>query len=197
MMSEMFEPVDDVDENKVLFQSVYGDFPKLLLYAAVPFLICVGAALFVCAVWFPNGQVMKSMIFSPETAKNIVCPGIWSLCALLFLLNLYRNFHPQRIVITNAGLILPKGRFTSEEVEIAWHDLSATLFASRVEMYDMYEVTCVDNQSGIKVRIASMLFREFDDFASFARIVGRRVGEDWSIKGFLPGTIRGRKKKRK
>lgn len=192
-MSDLFEPVD---EDEVLFESAYGGFPKLLLYGAVPFLICVGAALFVCAVWFPNGQVMKSMIFSPDIAKNVVCPGIWSLCALLFLLNLYRNFHPQRIVITNAGLVLPKGRFTAEEVEIAWDDLSATLFTSRVEMHDMYEVTCVDNQSGTKVRIASMLFREFDDFASFARIVGRRVGEDWSIKGFLPGTIRGRKKKR-
>jgi hypothetical protein len=88
-------------------------------------------------------------------------------------MHIYRRFHPQRIIITTYGLLLPKGRFTNEEVHIRWDDLTATLFTSSL----ICEVTCVDCQRETKVRIASTLFQDFDDFASFANIVGKHVGE--------------------
>lgn len=59
---------------------------------------------------------------------------------------------------------------------------------------DVYDIACFDRKHKSKVNISSPLFRRFDDFATFALIVGDNVGEDWTIKGFLPGVTRGNKK---
>ena len=155
----MFDPHPEFDPfSEVLFQSSYGDVPKLVLYRCAPFLLLASGV-----IWFKYGIIMRS----------VVCPGIWLLCGLLLAMHIYRRFHPQRIVITTYGLLLPKGRFTTEKVHIRWDDLTATLFTSSL----VYEVTCVDCQRGTKVRIASTLFQDFDDFASFSNIVGKHVGE--------------------
>ena len=81
-------------------------------------------------------------------------------------------------------------RFTAAIIDIRWNDLKAT-FVSTGSIYEIYEVTCVDGMHGTKTRISSALFRDFEDFATFALIIGEFVGEDWSIEGFLPGKIRG------
>ena len=181
----------EFNDDEVLFQSSYGDFPWMIPYLAVPFLIIVSGILFVCAVWFPNGMIMRGINFTPWFAKVIICPGIWLLCGLISVLSIYRRLHPQRVVLTPDGMLLPRGRFTSREVFIQWDNLEATLFATRVKMQDIYEITCIDVDQDVKIRIASLLFRTFDEFATFAYIVGQHIGEDWSIKGFLPGKKRG------
>ena len=151
----MFDPHPEFDPfSKVLFQSSYGDVSKLLLYRGVPILLLASGVLFV------DGRMMIPFL-------------MWLLCGFLLANHIYRRFHPQRIVITPDGLLLPKGRFTTEEVHIPWEDLTATLFSSSL----VHEVTCVDCQRGTKIRIASTLFQDFDDFASFANIVGKHVGE--------------------
>ena len=61
-----------------------------------------------------------------------------------------------------------------------------------MELLEGYGVDCVDSRDETRTTITSHLFRRFDDFATFALIIGDHVGDDWSIPGFLPGTIRGR-----
>ncbi len=125
----MFDPHPEVDPfSEVLFQSSYGDVPKVLLYRVMPFLLLASGV-----IWFNYGIIMRS----------VVCPGIWLLCGLALARHIYSRLHPQRIVITTDGLLLPKGRFTTEEVHIRWDDLTATLFVSTLGC----EVTCVDCQS--------------------------------------------------
>ncbi len=186
-------PADSTpDENRdVLFQSAYGDIPKFVLYGTTPFLFLVAGALFVYAVWFGGGITIAGFKLSPETVAHWVCPAIWFLCALVLVLSVYRQLHPQSVVITEDELFLPKGRFTAEVNQIRWNDLKATLWYGRIKGYDLYEITCLDGWHGTKTRIASALFRDFDDFATFALIVGEQMGEDWSIKGFRPGKLRG------
>lgn len=58
--------------------------------------------------------------------------------------------------------------------------------------FDFYDLTLVDRRHGVKTLIRSAHFRSFDDFATLAMMIGKRGGVDWSIKGFLPGTKRGR-----
>ena len=96
--------------------------------------------------------------------------------------------------MTEDELLLPKGRFTAEIIRIRWHDLTASIWSGQISFIDIYEVTCGDGLHGSKTKIASNLFQDFDDFATFALIVGEHMGEDWSIKGFLPGAIRGDRK---
>ncbi len=166
---EEFDPFEESESgsSEVLFQSSYGDAPKRFLYRGVPFLLLASGVL-----WFKNWIIMPSLILL--------------LCGLHLVMHIYRRFNPQRIVITTDGLLLPKGRFTTEEVHIRWDDLTATLFASTL----VCEVTCVDCQRGTKVRIASTLFQNFDDFASFAIIVGKHAGEDWCLHDPAPRILR-------
>ena len=183
------------DQNRdVLFQSAYGDIPKFVLYGMIPFLFLVTGTLFVHAVWFGGEIAIKGFKLSPEAVTHWICPAIWFLCAAVLVAGVYRQLHPQCVVITEDELLLPKGRFTSEVNRIRWNDLKATLWSGQISGIDIYEVTCLDGLHGTKTRIASNLFRDFDDFATFALIVGEQLGEDWSIKGFLPGKFRGNQK---
>ena len=189
-------PADSpANENRdVLFQSAYGGIPKFALYGFMPFLILVAGALFVSAVWFGNGIAIKGFKLSPETVAYWICPAILLMCVGILVLEVYRRIHPQRIAITKDELLLPKGRFTAEIIRIRWNDLKATIWSGQISFMDIYEITCLDGLHGTKTRIASNLFRNFDDFATIALIVGEQMGEDWSIKGFLPGAIRGNHK---
>ncbi len=183
------------DKNRdVLFQSAYGDIPKVVLYGMIPFLFLVSGGLFIYAVWFGGGVAIKGFKLSPETVAHWICPTIWFLCALVLVLGVYRQLHPQSVVLTEDELLLPKGRFTADIVRIRWNDLKATLWSGQISAIDIYEITCIDSLNKTKTRIASNLFRDFDDFATFALIVGEQMGEDWSIKGFLPGKFRGNQK---
>lgn len=183
------------DENRdVLFQSAYGGIPKVVLYGMIPFLFLVAVALFVHAVWFGGEIAIKGFKLSPETVTHWICPAIWFLCALVLVLGVYRQLHPQYIVITEDELLLPKGRFTAEVIRIRWNDLKATLWSGQISGIDIYEITCLNGLHRTKVRIASNLFRDFDDFATIALIIGEHIGEDWSIKGILPGKLRGNQK---
>ncbi len=193
----MTDPTDDSpgDENcEVLFQSAYGGFPKFAMYGLLPFLILSSAVLFVRVVWFGDRITIKGFKLSPDIVAYWICPAIFLLCALIIYLAVYRHFHPQRIVVTEDELLLPKGRFTAEINRIRWHDLTASIWSGQISFIDIYEVTCIDGLHGSKTKIASNLFRDFDDFATFALIVGQHMGEDWSIKGFLPGAICGNRK---
>lgn len=186
-------PVDSTpsDNRDVLFQSAYGCIPKVALYGLIPFLALVSGFFFVRAVWFGEGLAIRGIKLSPETVAYWICPGIWLLCGFLLLLDIYRRFHPQCIVITQDELLLPKGRFTNDIIQICWNDLNATIFAGRIAFIEIYETTCLADLHGTKSRIASNLFRDFDDFATFALIVGEHMGKDWAIKGFMPGAMRG------
>ncbi len=181
-------------KREVLFQSEYGGIPKFVLYGFIPFLFLVAGVLLVRAVGFNAGIIIKGFKLSPETVTFVVCPVIMLPCILIMILGIYRRSHPQQIVITDNGLFLPKGRFTAEIIRIRWHDLTATIWSGKISFMDIYEVTCLDSEHGTKISIASNMFRDLDDFATFALIVGEHMGEDWSIKGSQPGVIRGNQK---
>jgi hypothetical protein len=181
------------DPPKVLYESAYGLLPRFLWYFAIPFLLVVSGILFVRAVWFGQGLLVRTVRLSADVVAWAVCPGMWLLCTAVVGLEIYRRYHPLRVLVTTAGLHLPKGRFTADTLFIPWDELDASLYAGRVALMDFYEVTCTDQRDGSCAKIASPQFRDFDDFATFALIIGKYIGEDWSIKGFLPGTYRGRK----
>ena len=193
----MDDPPDDSpsDENRdVLFQSAYGGMPRFFLYGIIPFFVLAAGVLFVNAVWFKGEILIKGFKLSPETVVSVVCPAMLLMCAVVLVLEVYRRFHPQRIVITEDGSLLPKGRFTAAIIDIRWNDLKATIWSGQISFMDIYEITCLDGLHGTKTRITSNLFRDFDDFATIALILGEQMGEDWSIKGFLPGAFRGDQK---
>ncbi|MBC7817670.1 MAG: hypothetical protein IAG10_12320 [Planctomycetaceae bacterium] len=192
----MDDPPDDSHPNEnrdVLFQLAYGGMPRFFLYGIVPFFVLAAVFFFVNADFFKGGFAIKGVQLSPERVAFVVCPAMLLMCAVVLVLEVYRRFHPQRIVITEDGLFLPKGRFTDEIIDIRWNDLKATI-VSKGSIYEIYEVMCLDGLHGTKTRITSVLFPDFDDFATFALILGKQMGEDWSIKGFLPGAIRGNQK---
>ena len=192
----MDDPSNDSTQKKnrdVLFQSAYGGIPKFVLYRVIPFMLLATVFLFAIADSFKGRFALKGVQLSPERVRFVLCPAILLMCAVIIGLEVYRRFHPQRIVITEDGSLLPKGRFTAEIIDIRWNDLKATI-VSKGSIYEIYEVTCLDGLHGTKTRITSALFPDFDDFATFALIVGKQMGEDWSIKGFLPGAIRGNHK---
>lgn len=178
---------------EVLFDAAYGEFPKFLWYFVMPVLLVAAVVLYVRARWFGTGMILEGFKLSPNAVATIVCPVMWGLCALLIVLAAYRRRHPQQVLVTAEELVLPKGRFTDETIRIRWADLAATMYHGHAKFFEIYEVTCIDRQSGAKARIASMLFQEFDDFATFALLIGEHQGQNWSIPGFLPGTFRGRK----
>lgn len=175
------------------FSSKYGGFPRFIWYAVVPFLLFVSAVFFIRAVWFEEGLLFKSFHLSPWAVAHIVCPLMWTLCGLFGALEFYRSRHPQFILVSSWGVKLPKGRFTSETVSIAWDDLQATLETTSLKGWHVSEITCNDLRSDASVRISSALFRSFDDFATFALMLAQHMGQDWSFPGFWPGTFRGRK----
>jgi hypothetical protein len=182
------------ESHEVFFESAYGGFPKFIWYVALPVGFVTAAVLFVRATAFGKGISLDAVRISANMVAWIICPAILLLCGVIIGCGVYRFLHPQRVVVALDGLHLPKGRFSDDVVHICWEDLTATWIFRSVEIFDVYEVTCIDSKHGTKARITSALFRNFDDFATFALIVGRHMGEDWSIKGFLPGTYRGRKK---
>lgn len=180
-------------EDEVIFSSTYGGFPRFFWYFVIPFLLVVSAFLFVRAVWFGEGILFRNIRVPPNWIAFAVCPGIWSLCLLLVVLAIYRRWNPQRVLVTTRGVELPKGRFTSETVSIKWGNLEADVEARNLSGWRVYEVICTDLSNETVVRVTSMLFPALDDFATFLLILGEHMGQDWKIKGFWPGTIRGKK----
>lgn len=181
-------------QSEILYQSEYGGYPKFALYGFLPFLLLIAAGLLVYAIGFDGGMNIKGMEIPPSVVAFGICPVIFLLCAIVIGTEIYRRFHPQQIVITDRALILPKGRFTNEVIQIRWKHLRAKLTIGSFIVLDVYDIACVDSKHKSKVNISSPLFRRFDDFATFALIIGEFIGEDWTIKGFLPGVTRGNKK---
>jgi hypothetical protein len=85
-------------------------------------------------------------------------------------------------------------RFTEETIAINWDDLQATLKTANLFGWHVYEMTCTDLKSHESARISSALFRDFNDFATFSQILSQHMGQDWTIKGFWPGTVRGKQR---
>lgn len=56
---------------------------------------------------------------------------------------------------------------------------------------DLYELDCKDLSHETSARVTSLVFRDFDDFATLLLIVGHHMGQQRSIPGFYPGTNRG------
>lgn len=196
-MNDPAEILRTADQPQILFSSTYGGFPRFIWFALIPLMLLASAVLFVNAVWFPDGVLFDTAPVSPSIAAYVICPLIWILCALFAALEVYRLRNPQFVLVSTWGVRLPKGRFTSENIAIAWDDLNASLKAERFKGFSVYEIFCEDMRNGASARVTSALFRSFDDFATFARIMGEQIGRDWSIKGFLPGTVRGRKPARR
>ncbi|MDA1231782.1 MAG: hypothetical protein O2856_13490 [Planctomycetota bacterium] len=185
---------DDPTQHKqveILFRSEFGGYPKYALYGFLPLLLLVAGGLMIYAIGFNGGMNIKGLKVSPAVVAYGICPVIFLMCVVVIGSEIYRRFHPQRIVITERGLVLPKGRFTNEVIHIRWNDLTATLTVGSIAVLDVYDVACINSTRRTKVNISSPLFRRFDDFAAFALIIGEFMGEDWSIKGFLPGAVRG------
>lgn len=181
-------------QGEILFQSEYGGYPKFALYGFLPFLLLIATGLLVYAIGFDGGMEIRGMKIPPTVVAYGICPVIFLLCAIVVGSEIYRRYHPQRIVITERSLVLPKGRFTNDVVSIHWKHLRAKLTIGSFIVLDVYDIACIDSKHKSKVNISSPLFRRFDDFATSALIVGDFVGEDWTIKGFLPGVTRGNKK---
>lgn len=180
-------------EQEVIFSSSYGGLPRFFWYFVIPFLLLVSTVLFVRAVWFDEGILFRNIRVPPNLIAFAVCPFFLALCGLLVAIEIYRTWQPQFIVVTTWGVRLPKGRFTSESVSISWEDLEAKIDARNLMGWHVYEFTCTDLRSEASLRVNSMLFRDFEDFATFMLIMGDHMGQDWKIKGFWPGTIRGKK----
>ncbi len=181
-------------QDEILFQSEYGGYPKFAMYGFLPFLLLIAGGLLVYANGFDGGMNIKGMEIPPSVVAFGICPIIFLLCAIVVGTEIYRRYRPQQIVITETALILPKGRFTNDVVHIHWKHLRAKLTIGSFIVLDVYDVACIDSRHQSKVNISSPLFRRFDDFATFALIVGDFIGEDWTIKGFLPGVVCGNKK---
>jgi hypothetical protein len=179
--------IDDLPT--VVFSSAYGGLPRFFWYGVVPFLLLVSAVLFIRAVWFDEGLPLASFRVPPGAVIFAICPLIW----LLIGIEVYHRRNPQFILVTSWGVKLPKGRFTTETISIAWEDLQATLEGGTIKGWDVYEIICTDLRNGASARVTSALFRDFDEFATFTLIMADHMGQDWRIKGFWPGTFRGRR----
>lgn len=185
--------VRSVSGEQVILSSKYGGLPRSFWYFVIPFLVLVSTVFFIRAVWFGEGILVRNVRVPPDVITFAICPLIWGLCGLLVALEVYRFRNPQRILVTTWGVKLPKGRFTSETVCIAWEDLEAKVEARNLSGWHVYEFICTDLRNEASVRVNSMLFRDFEDFATFMLIMAEHMGQDWKIRGFWPGTIRGRK----
>lgn len=175
----------------VVFCSAYGGLPRFFWYAVIPFLLLASGVLFVRAVWFGEGMRHASFQISPSVIAYGVCPFLWFLCGLLVAFSVYRIWNPQQILVTTRDVRLPKGRLTAETVSIAWNNLEATLTTKNLQGWHLYEIHCKDLNHETSVQVASLLFRDLDDFATFLLIMGHHMGQEWSIPGFRPGTLRG------
>lgn len=96
------------EQGEILFQSEYGGIPKFALYTFLPFLMLLAAGLLVYAISFNGGIAIKGIKVSPAGVAYGICPTIFLLCAIVVGSEIYRRFHPQRIVITEDGLIFRK-----------------------------------------------------------------------------------------
>ena len=133
------------EQGEILFQSDYGGYPKYALYTLLPFLLLLAGGLLVYAIGFNGGIAIRGIKVSPAVVAYGICPVIFLLCAIVVGSEIYRRFHPQRIVITEDGLILPKGRFTNDEIHIRWNDLTATMTIGSFAVIDVYDVACKDS----------------------------------------------------
>lgn len=180
-------------KDEVLFSSAYGGFPRFFWYFVIPFLLVASTFCFVRAVWFGEGILFRNIRVPPNWIAYAICPGIWGVCLLLVALAIYRRWNPQRVLVTTWGVEVPKGRFTTGTVSIQWEDLEADVEARNLSGWHVYEFIFTDLSNDAEVRVTSMLFPTLDEFATFMLIMGERLGQDWKIKGFWPGTIRGQK----
>jgi len=192
-MNDRQDTLGSAGPENVVFSSSYGVFPRFFWCAVFPVLLFGSAVLFVRAVWFNEGIPLASIRVPPSVVAVVVCPMMWILCGLLIGLQIYRHRNPQFILVTSRGVTLPKGSFTAETISIAWDDLQAMMKGSNLIGWHVYEITCTDLESWASARISSALFRDFDDFATFSRILNEHMGQDWPIRGSWPGTVRGRK----
>lgn len=195
-MNEADDKSVDDDEQSVIFSSTYGGLPRFFWYFVIPFLLLVSAVFFIRAMWFGEGFLLRSIRVPPGVIAFAICPVLWGLCVLLVAIEIYHHRNPQFILVTNWGVKLPKARFTAETISIAWDDLQATLETRNLKGWHVSEIVCTDLRNDASARVSSALFRDFDDFATFALILARHMGQDWSFKGFWPGTFRGRKTER-
>lgn len=179
------------DPPELIFSTTYRNLPLFFWYAFVPFLLLVSAVFFVQAAWFGEAIPLKDIKVPPNVIMFVVCPLIWLGCCVLVAVEVYCRRNPQFITVTTWGVRLPKGRFTSKIVSIAWEDLEGDLKGQNLMGWHIYELTCADLRNDTVVVVNSMLFRHFHDFATLALILGKYMGQDWAIKGFWPGTIRG------
>lgn len=186
------ESVTD-DQHQIIYSTSYGHFPRFFWYAVIPFLLLVPAVFFIRALWFGEGLLIRNIGVPPKVVMSVICPIFWALCGLLVAAEVYRCRNPQFIEVTSWGVSLPKGRFTSETVCIPWSDLQVSLEGKNLSGWHVYDLTFTDLGSEATASLTSMLFRNFDDFATLTLIMGDHMGQEWSIKGFWPGTIRGKK----
>jgi hypothetical protein len=170
-------------EPRILFSSAYGGFPRFVWFAVIPLLLLFSAAVFIDAVWFDGQFLLQNARMSPNLASYVICPAIWGVCGLIMLLEIYRHLHPQFILVSTWGLRVPKGRFTSENIAIAWDDLNAMLEGTNFKGMQVYEFHFEDVRSGARARVTSALFRRYAEFATFATILGEQMGREWPIKG--------------
>ncbi len=180
------------DQHELIFATSYRNLPRFFLYFIIPFLLLVPALFFIRAAWFGEGPLIGDIRVPPSVVMYVICPIFWLLCGMLVAIEVYCRRNPQFIMVTTWGLSLPKGRFTSETILIAWDDLQAEIVWQTLTGWRVYDLTCTDMRHDTSVKVTSMLFRDFDDFATFTLILGRYLGEDWTISGFWPGTIRGK-----
>lgn len=177
---------------EIIFSTSYGALPRFFWYFVIPFLLLVPALFFYRALWFGEGQMIKNIRVPPSVIMSVICPVFWSLCGLLVAIEVYLRRNPQFIEVTTWGVSLPKGRFTSEIFSIAWEDLQVAFEGRNLTGWHVYELTCTDLRDETSVRVTSMFFRDFDDFATLTLILAQHMGQDWTIRGFWPGTIRGK-----
>lgn len=192
-MNDADVPSAPVDEPRILFSSAYGGFPRFIWFAVLPFLLLASVALFVDGLWLAGRFFVDFIPAPPSVVTFVVCPLLWTLCGLIGGLEIYRLRNPQFILVSTWGVRLPKGRFTADNLAIAWDDLHATLEATNFKGWQVYEFHFEDVRNGERATVSSMLFRRYADFKNFASVLGEQMRRDWPIKGVRLGTDRGKK----
>lgn len=185
-MDDATETTDSINGAQILFSSTYGGFPRFIWFACVPFMLLISGALFADAVWFDGRFMLESIQVPPRFVGYVVCPVIWCLCGMLVVLEVYRQRNPQFVLVSTWGVRLPKGRFTAENMAIAWDDLFVRLEATNLKGWRVYEFHFEDVGSGESARISSLLFRRNAEFETFATVLGEQIGREWPITRRLP-----------
>lgn len=154
--------MSSVKDTPVIFECTYGEFPPRLLWL-IFLLGIIGVVGVPVGIVLNEGWRMNNRPVEPWAATliiEILAGGALLLAVSLGIAAMMRRKSPQRIVLTDSALIVPKNLFSSTELELPLTEVQVAIFnAGYVKQLQLKHKRC-------KVLLASGLFpskAEFDD----------------------------------